>query len=73
MDLENPIDKLLSACIRRVILDYFWSLRPCTVRQNANKGKTMLRLLDIVGLTGPLQFKDTHHHYMIIAGMKWRY
>ena len=46
-------DKRLAACIRRVILDAFWSRASSTVANNLRLAKKMISLSDTVGLSPP--------------------
>ena len=50
---SNPVDNLLLACIRRVILDAFWSRSRSTVEANGDKVAFAIKLLETVGLVGP--------------------
>jgi hypothetical protein len=51
--LPNPVDELLLGCIRRMILDVFWSSATPTVQGNRDKLAMGLRLSLMVGLKGP--------------------
>jgi hypothetical protein len=49
----DPIDGLLSGCIRRANLDAFWSSAAATVNGNRDKLVVGIRLSKLVGLDGP--------------------
>jgi len=50
---EVPSDQLLTACIRRMNLDLFWSRETSTVLGNLAKTKRMIKMCSTVGLPGP--------------------
>jgi hypothetical protein len=54
-DSSSPPDKLLTACIRRVILDAFWSRAKTTVRGNRDKVAQAIKISQTVGLLGPYE------------------
>jgi hypothetical protein len=54
-DLSNPQDKLLTACIRRINLDAFWSRAKSTVRGNRDKVAQAIKISNTVGLFGPYE------------------
>lgn len=56
-------DKLLMACIRRIILDAFWSRASSTVLGNRDRAKAALRLSELVGLKGPFEHTTTLPNY----------
>jgi hypothetical protein len=49
----DPVDALLSGCIRRINLDAFWSSATATVNGNKDKLVLGLCLSRLVGLDGP--------------------
>jgi hypothetical protein len=49
----DPIDALLTGCIRRANLDAFWSSASATVNGNRDRLVAGLRLSELVGLQGP--------------------
>jgi hypothetical protein len=54
-DLTSQPDKLLLACVRRIILDAFWSRATATARGNRDKVAQAIRLSETVGLLGPYE------------------
>ena len=52
---QNPKDKLLLACIRRLNLDAFWSRTSSTVSANAARIARQIELSRLVGLDSPFQ------------------
>jgi len=57
-NLENPKDKLLLACIRRMNLDAFWSRTSSTVLGNASRVNRQIELSKLVGLDSPFKQKS---------------
>jgi hypothetical protein len=51
--LNNPQDRILQACIRRVLLDSFWSRASSTVIGNASRVALGLNLSELVGIPAP--------------------
>lgn len=51
---ESVQDKLLCVCIRRAILDAFWSREPSTVKGNLGELKMVLRSSETLGILDPL-------------------
>ena len=62
-NLNHASDKLLSACIRRLNLDAFWSRSSSTVKANANRVKRQIELSKLVGLKSPFQQKTSLPEY----------
>jgi hypothetical protein len=61
----NPVDDLLLACIRQIILDAFWSRTRGTVRGNKEKVGYALKLSSLGGLLCPYEAEGSlpeHDH-----------
>jgi hypothetical protein len=52
-DLDNSIDKLVMACIRRATLDAFWSRAEGTVVSHARHVQKGINLADFIGIDPP--------------------
>ena len=50
---QSEPDKKLASCIRRVILDSFWSRAPTTVSNNLRLAKNLVNLPKVLGLNSP--------------------
>jgi hypothetical protein len=55
LDITNPGDKLLIACIQRINLDAFWSRSKSTVSDNQERIGMCLELSKAVGLDDPYE------------------
>ena len=53
VNMEDDSDRRLAGCIRRVILDAFWSRARHTVTTNANRFREMIMLSDSLGFEAP--------------------
>ena len=51
--LDSPSDNLLSSCIRRMILDAFWSRETSTVRSNTRRANKLIETSSIFQIPGP--------------------
>jgi hypothetical protein len=61
--LAKSYDKLLSAAIRRVLLDALWSRATSTVETNADRLSLGIRLSRMVGLDGPYVHQGPYPPY----------
>jgi hypothetical protein len=71
---DDPQDKLLLGCIRRVNLDTFWSRATGTVKENQDKIDMAISLSKTVGLLGPYEAlgplpKNDHCGYKVAIEM----
>ena len=55
--LESPSDSLLSACIRRMILDSFWSRETSTVKSNTRRVNKLIETSAIFEIPGPFFYR----------------
>jgi len=57
-NVDDPRDRLLLGCIRRMNLDSFWSRETQTVRQNTRRAEKQIEFSSLVGLDSPFKFTD---------------
>ena len=63
--LSSSSDRLLSSCIRRMILDAFWSRETSTVRANTRRANKLIEVASLFQMPGPFFYESTlplHDH-----------
>ena len=63
--LDSPSDLLLSSCIRRMILDAFWSRETSTIRANTRRVNKLIEVASTFQIPGPFFYEGTlplHDH-----------
>jgi len=73
-NLTSPIDRLLLSCIRRMILDSFWSRETSTVKANTRRVNKLIETAAIFQIPGPFYYDGPlplHDHcgYQIAVSM----
>ena len=73
-DPQFPVDRLLLACIRRMILDAFWSRESSTVKANTRRAKKLIETASIFQIPGPFYYNGPlplydHCGYRIAVSM----
>ena len=56
-NLDKAGDTLLIGCIKRAIMDAFWSQASGTVQKNASRARLMIDSSESVGLSGPFVYR----------------